>query len=77
MLALAFVTGFGVDGFLEPALPETSDGWTTATSKDGTALSWVFAAGRYKISCDDVPKIIEDNGYTEVYSPEAGDVVVL
>jgi hypothetical protein len=37
---------------------------------------WVFAGGRYWVDGDDVPKILDDNGYYEVAVPEEGDLIV-
>jgi hypothetical protein len=37
---------------------------------------WVFTAGRYLLSGQDVPKILEDNGYQEVSDPQPNDLAI-
>lgn len=37
---------------------------------------WVFTAGRYLLSGQEVPKILEDNGYREVSDPRPNDLAV-
>jgi hypothetical protein len=37
---------------------------------------WVFADGHYWVDGDDVPAILNDNGYHETTTPEVGDLIV-
>lgn len=37
---------------------------------------WVFTAGRFWISCDEIDMILHDNGYVEVSAPQLNDLVV-
>jgi len=37
---------------------------------------WVFAAGQFRLSPDDVQVILSDNGYHAVSTPRPGDVVI-
>lgn len=37
---------------------------------------WIFAAGRYLIVNQDVPRIILDNGYQRVSDPKPGDIIL-
>lgn len=37
---------------------------------------WVFTAGKYYLGCDDVERILEDNGYELYQSPLPGDLIV-
>lgn len=37
---------------------------------------WVFTGGRFIVQCEDVPTILDENGYFEVPAPELNDVVV-
>ncbi len=45
-------------------------------SGDSNCVGWVFAAGRYEMQCNDVPAILEDNGYQLVKNPQVGDLVI-
>lgn len=37
---------------------------------------WVYAGGRFAIQSRDVPALLRDNGYLQIETPQAGDVVI-
>jgi hypothetical protein len=37
---------------------------------------WVFTGGQFWVKCEDVPMILQDNGYRPVHRPEADDLAV-
>ncbi len=45
-------------------------------SGSSNCIGWVFIGGRYEMQCKDVDAILEDNGYQEVKSPRAGDLII-
>jgi hypothetical protein len=45
-------------------------------STSANCHGWVFTAGKYFLECDDVEKILEDNGYELCQSPLPGDLIV-
>jgi hypothetical protein len=45
-------------------------------SSPANCHGWVFTAGNYFLGCDDVERILEDNGYEFCQSPQAGDLIV-
>jgi hypothetical protein len=47
-----------------------------APDADSDCHGWIFADGRWWIVGEDVPIILEDNGYTPVTEPKAGDLVI-
>ena len=51
-------------------LPDLADG------SPANCHGWVFTAGKYYVDCDDVERILEDNGYEFCQSPLPGDLIV-
>jgi hypothetical protein len=47
-----------------------------ADSSPANCHGWVFTAGKYYVECDDVERILEDNGYEFCHSPLPGDLIV-
>lgn len=47
-----------------------------AESSPANCHGWVFTAGKYYLECDDVERILEDNGYEFCQSPLPGDLIV-
>jgi hypothetical protein len=45
-------------------------------NRDCNCHGWAFTGGRYAIRGQDVPTILNDNGYTAVREPRPGDVVI-
>jgi hypothetical protein len=45
-------------------------------SGDSNCIGWVFSGGQYEMQCQDVPAILEDNGYSEVKTPQIGDLII-
>jgi hypothetical protein len=49
---------------------------TAPADQPCNCYGWVFANGEYWMAWQDVEMILEDNGYSEVTSPKAGDLVI-
>jgi hypothetical protein len=49
---------------------------TAAASDEYNCHGWVFAEGHFWIKGEDVPTILEDNGYHATTKPQIGDIVV-
>ena len=47
-----------------------------AENSPANCHGWVFTAGKYYLECDDVERILEDNGYEFCQSPLPGDLIV-
>ncbi len=45
-------------------------------SSPANCHGWVFTGGKYYLQCDDVERILEDNGYELCQSPQPGDLIV-
>ncbi|CAN5302184.1 hypothetical protein BH10PLA2_BH10PLA2_34940 [soil metagenome] len=45
-------------------------------SGDSNCIGWVFCGGQYEMQCQDVPTILEDNGYSQVKTPQLGDLIL-
>ena len=45
-------------------------------SSPANCHGWVFTEGKYYLECDDVERILADNGYVLCQSPEPGDLIV-
>ncbi|HKB41861.1 MAG TPA: hypothetical protein VKD72_35875 [Gemmataceae bacterium] len=49
---------------------------TRAPYRGSNCHGWVFTGGHYLVSGSDVERILTDNGYQAVSSPEVGDLVI-
>jgi hypothetical protein len=49
---------------------------TGAASDEYNCHGWVFAEGHYWVKGEDVPTILEDNGYRSTAQPQVGDIVI-
>jgi len=49
---------------------------TANPTPESNCHGWVFADGHYWIDGDEVDPILEDNGYTQVSTPQSGDLIV-